>query len=138
MSDRTHEFDVTKSPRIDVRLRSGDVVIRPSDEQTVAVTLRGSTDLVDSAVVDATHDSVSVRSRTETPKWFSRTMDVLILAPEGSNVRVSLGSGDLVVRVPLKTIDVNTASGDVRLDEQVDDIRAVSYTHLTLPTIYSV
>ncbi len=123
MSDRTHTFEVVGPPRIDVRIRSGDVIIRPSGGETVTVELSGNAETVEATTVDATHDSISVRSRPQRQRWFSRTMDVLISAPPGGSVRVNLGAGDVVVRIPLSSLDVNTGAGDVLIDEVVDELR---------------
>lgn len=123
MSDREQTFEVSGPTRIDVRIRSGDVVVRPSDGKTVTVSLSGNAETVDSTTVDATHDSVSIRSRSQRQKWFSRTMDVVISAPPGGSFRVGLGAGDVVVQIPLESVDVNAGSGDVRIDETVDDLR---------------
>jgi len=123
MSDRKHTFEVVGPPRIDVRIRSGDVIIRPSGGETVTVELSGNTETVGLTTVDATHDSISIRSRPQRQRWFSRTMDVSISAPPGGSVRVNLGAGDVVVQVPLSSLDVHAGSGDVRIDETVDDLR---------------
>jgi DUF4097 and DUF4098 domain-containing protein YvlB len=123
MSDATHTFEVTGPPQIDVRIRSGDVIIQPSDADIVTVLLTGNAETIELTTIDTTHDSVSVRSRSQRPRWFSRSMDVLISAPPGGSVRVKLGTGDVVVRIPLAFVDVNTGAGDVRIDETVDEVR---------------
>lgn len=123
MSDRRHTFEVIEPPRIDVRIRSGDVTIRPSDGKEVTVVLTGNAETVELTTLDATNDSVSVRSGSQRQRWFSRTMDVLISAPPGGSVRINLGTGDVVVRIPLVLLDVSTGAGDVRIDETVDEVR---------------
>lgn len=123
MSDREHTFEVIGPPRIDVRIRSGDVIIRPSDGDTVTVLLSGDTEIVQEASVEATRDSVSIRSRSQSRRWFSRAMDVSIFAPPGGSLRVNLGSGDVIVRIPLSLVDVHAGAGDVRIDDSVDDVR---------------
>lgn len=123
MSDRKHTFEISDAPRIDVRIRSGDVTIQPSDGKTVTVTLTGNAETVELTSVDATNDSVSVRSGSQRQRWFSRSMDVLIAAPPGGSVRINLGAGDVVVRIPLVSLDVSAGAGDVRIDEEVDEIR---------------
>jgi DUF4097 and DUF4098 domain-containing protein YvlB len=123
MSDRMHTFEVSDAPRIDVRIRSGDVTIQPSDGKTVTVTLTGNAETVELTSVDATNDSVSVRSGSQRQRWFSRSMDVLITAPPGGSVRINLGTGDVVVRIPLVSLDVSAGAGDVQVDEEVAEIR---------------
>lgn len=123
MSKRKHSFEVDGPPRIDVRIRSGDVTLKASSDDAVTVQLSGDTETVELTSVDATHDSVSVRSRPQKQRWFSKSMDVSIAAPAGGVVRVNLGAGDVIVRVPLDSLDVNVGSGNVRIDESVDEIR---------------
>jgi len=123
MSGRKQVFDVTAPPRIDVTIRSGDVIVGPSEDDTVTVLLSGSAETVESTTVDATRDSVSVRSRSQRQRWFSSTLDVVISAPPGGSVRVNLGAGEVTIRVPLMSLGVNTGSGDVRIDSAVDEVR---------------
>ena len=123
MSKRKHTFEVDGPPRIDVRIRSGDVTIKASGDGAVTVRLSGDSETVELTSVDATHDSVSVRSRPPKQRWFSKSMDVSIAAPAGGVVRLNVGAGDVLVRVPLTSLDVKVASGDVRIDESVDEVR---------------
>lgn len=123
MSRRKHTFEVDGPPRIDVRIRSGDITLKASDDGAVTVRLSGDTETVELTSVDATHDSVSVRSGPQKQKWLSKSMDVSIAAPVGGVVRLNLGAGDVLVRIPLVSLDVNVGSGDVRIDESVNEIR---------------
>ncbi len=123
MSDRKHTYEVKGAPHIDVSTRSGDVVIRRSDDDTVTVVLSGNKEAVESAAVDATSDSISVRSGPKGKSWFSRTMDVVISTPPGGVLRIGLGAGDVMVRVPMESVDVSTGSGDVRIEEPLKELR---------------
>ncbi len=123
MTERKHTFEVDGPPQIDVRIRSGDVTLKSSDDDAVTVRLSGNAETVELTSVDATHDSVSIRSRSQKQRWFSKSMDVSISAPAGGVVRLNLGAGDVLVRLPLASLDVNAGAGDVRIDESVDEIR---------------
>jgi len=123
MSDREQTFEVTGAPHIDVSTRSGDVVIRRSNDDSVTVLLSGNTEAVESASVNATPSSISVRSNSKRQNWFSRSMDVVISTPPGGVLRVGLGAGDVMVRVPMESVDVSTGSGDVRIEEPVHELR---------------
>lgn len=123
MSDRKHTFEVTEAPHIDVSTRSGDVIIRRSDDDSVTVVLSGNTEAVESASLNATPGSISVRSGSKGQGWFSRTMDVVISTPPGGALRVGLGAGDVMVRVPMDSVDVSTGSGDIRIEEPVQNLR---------------
>lgn len=123
MSDRKHTYEINGAPHIDVSTRSGDIVIRRSDDDTVTVVLSGNKEAVETAVVDATSDSVTVRSGQKKQSWFSRTMDVVISTPPGGVLRVGLGAGDVMVRVPMESVDVSTGAGDVRINEPLKILR---------------
>lgn len=123
MSDKTFHFDVEESPRIRLRVRSGDITVRPSSQGTVSIKLDGDAETIDETNIEATSDAVSVRTRSEKKRWFSQTMDVDVAAPPGSSIRIHVGSGDVVIHVPTTLIDVNSGSGDILIDEPVDDVR---------------
>jgi DUF4097 and DUF4098 domain-containing protein YvlB len=123
MSDRTHTYKVTGSPRIDVSQRSGDVTIRPSDDGAVTVELSGNSETVESTLINATSDSISIRSNPKRRSWFSRAMDTVISAPPGGVLRIGLGAGDVMVRIPVESADISTGAGDIRIEEPVRELR---------------
>lgn len=124
MSDKSSSFDVTGPTRISVTNRSGDVVVGPSDGDTVTVLLSGDKRAIDSTTVDATPGAISVRANEDHKGWFSKGVDVLITAPPGGILRVRIGSGDVIVRLPLEAVDVNTGSGDVRIEHSINELKA--------------
>jgi hypothetical protein len=124
MSDKLSSFDVTGPTRISVTNRSGDVIVGPSDGDVVTVLLSGDQKAVDGTSIDATPGAVSVRANEDHQGWFSKGVDVLITAPPGGVLRVRIGSGDVIVQLPMDAVDVNTGSGDVRIEHPLNKLRA--------------
>lgn len=124
MSDKSNSFDVSGPTRVSVTNRSGDVIIGPSNGDVVTVLLSGDKKAVDGTTIDATPGSISVRANEDHTGWFSKGVDVLITAPPGGVLRVRIGSGDVIVQLPLDAVDVNTGSGDVRIEHPLNELRA--------------
>jgi hypothetical protein len=124
MSDKRNSFDVTVPTRISVTNRSGDVIVGPSDDDVVTVLLSGDKKAIDGTTIDATPGAVSVRANEDHQGWFSKRVDVLITAPPGGVLRVRIGSGDVIVQLPMDAVDVNTGSGDIRIEHPLNELRA--------------
>ena len=124
MSDRWNSFEVTGPTRISVANRSGDVIVGPSDGDVVTVQLSGDEELIDATIIDATPGAVSVRANEGRRGWSSKGVDVLITAPAGGALRVKIGSGDVIVQLPMDAVDVNTGSGDIRVEHPLNELRA--------------
>jgi len=125
MIDRVETYDVSDSPHINISTDAGDVTLRVWDENRIKVMLSGHAETVESTVIAATSDSVSVRTETERRgfRFFDRGMDVVVSAPPGGTLTVNSSSGDIRIRIPLDDVEINSGSGDVRLDEWVGDLR---------------
>jgi DUF4097 and DUF4098 domain-containing protein YvlB len=125
MIDRVETYDVSDSPRVNISTNAGDIIIRPWDEMRIKVMLSGHAETVESTMIDATSDSVTVRTDPERSafRFFGRGMDVIVSAPPGGTLRVNSSSGEVRVRIPLEDVEISSGSGDVRLDEWVGDVR---------------
>ena len=125
MTDRVVKFDVDGPPTIDVSIAAGNVIVRPGEAGQVKVILSGDEELVESASVDVTPDSVTVRSMSKkrSRRFFSRAMDVTISAPPGVRVRIGIGSGDVRIRVDAEDVEVSSSRCDVRIDRVTKDAR---------------
>lgn len=125
MTERVEIYDVSESPRIDISTFAGDIVIKLWDENRVKIVLSGHPETVENTAIDATHDSVVVRSKADkrTRRFFARAMDVIVTTSPGGILRVNSGSGDVRVQLCLAEVEVNSASGDVRIEEEVGDVR---------------
>ncbi len=125
MTERCETYDVSEAPRIEISSAAGDVLIKQWDENRVKVVLSGQPEAVEKAIIEASHDTVSIRSRSDSRgrRFFARAMDVTVTAPPGGTIHVRSGSGDVRVRLRASGVDINAASGDVRIEEDVDDVR---------------
>ena len=119
MSDRVETYDVSAVPSIDIAAQSGDIVIKPSDEPRVKIVLTGNAEAVDLMQIDASPESISIRSRHTKGRFFSKRVDMVVSAPPGGYLKIDLASGQIRVRMPLAELVVTTASGDIRVDKTV-------------------
>jgi Putative adhesin len=111
---RREQFMVDTPPLIEVSLRSGEVKVVKGPEGSVEVTIDGSHP--EQFVVTHTGSSVVVRQEPGSWQTIGRGAHRLsIVTPEGSGLEAWLASADLVVELPLKSLQAETASGDVRL-----------------------
>ncbi|MEN8238039.1 MAG: DUF4097 family beta strand repeat-containing protein [Actinomycetota bacterium] len=125
MTDRVVTFDVEDAPRIEVGIPAGDVVIRSGRPGQVKVVLSGSSETVDGAAVDTTSDSLSIRGSSQKPRrrLFGRRMDVVVSTPDAASITVQVGSGDTRIRVAARSVDIDSARGDIRIEKDVQDVR---------------
>ncbi|MEN8040483.1 MAG: DUF4097 family beta strand repeat-containing protein [Actinomycetota bacterium] len=124
MTDRKQSFEVTGAVHLDITTQAGDIILSESSDNTVTVTLSGSSETVAETTIEQNSDSIIVRTRSPKRRWFSKAMDVHVAAPAESTVRVGLAAGDVVSRMNLKAIDVSLAAGDVVIQGTVSDVRA--------------
>ncbi len=111
---RREQFTVDKAPLIEVSFRSGEVKVVKGPEGSVEVTIDGPHP--DQFVIAQTGSSVIVRQEPGSWQTIGRGAHRLsIVTPEGSGLEASLASADLVAELPLKSLQAETASGDVRL-----------------------
>ncbi len=93
MSDRVETYDVTGVPSIEIAAQAGDIVIKPSDEPRVKIVLTGNAEAVDLTQVDASPESISIRSRHTKGRFFNKRVDMVINAPPGGYLKIDLASG---------------------------------------------
>jgi DUF4097 and DUF4098 domain-containing protein YvlB len=119
MSDRTETYDVTGVPSLEIVGQVGDIVIRQSDQPRVKIALSGNAEAVDLTEIDASPESISIRSRRTKGRFLSKRVDMVVSVPPDGYLRVDIASGQVRSRVPLSEAVITTASGDIRLDEAV-------------------
>ena len=118
MSDRIETYDVGQSPEVSLFLHAGDIRFKSGDEGSVKIELAGSTEAVDAIEIDASADSVAIRSGTTRRRWFGGgTVDATVSIPANSDVTVHNGAGDVFIGVTTKDLEVHTGSGDIRVDD---------------------
>ncbi|MGI9529556.1 MAG: DUF4097 family beta strand repeat-containing protein [Acidimicrobiia bacterium] len=118
MSDRNESYDVGPNPEIVVHLHSGDVRLKAGDEGVVRIGLSGSSEAVDAIEIEASSDSVAVRSNKTRRRWYGGgSVDALVTVPPQSSIIVHNGAGDVFVGVPTRDLEVHTGAGDIRIDD---------------------
>lgn len=123
MTDRIETYDVAGIPAIEIVGQTGDIVIRPSDEPRVRVVLRGNSEAVELAQIDASSELISIRTRQSGRRFVNEKVDVIVSAPPGGYLRVDLAAGQVRVRIPLSEVSITTASADIRIGETVGSAR---------------
>lgn len=118
MSDRTETYQIDPGAHILVSLHAGDIRLKHGDDSTAVIEMSGSTDALDTIEVDATSEAVAITSTMKKRRWFGiGSVDVVVTIPDGCDLTVRLGAGDLLVGVAVNDLEVSTGSGDVRVDE---------------------
>ena len=117
MSERTETYDIAGPPTVALHLPSGDIRFKKGAAGVVVLRFDGSAKALDDLQVDTTSDSVTVRTNTEKKRrWLGGSVDVVATIPEGSNIVVRLGTGDVYASLPVGDTEIHVGSGDVRTD----------------------
>lgn len=132
--ERTETFSPTGPLGVKIATKSGDVGVRAVEGNQLEVTLRASSSkfdhLLDLAVVqfDATNNQLEIESqpgifsgslrgvRGSARSWFDfggSDLDVFVVLPRDSSVKVKTISGDTSLEGALGDVEVASASGDV-------------------------
>ena len=118
MTDRKETYEVKGHPRVEIYLHAGDVRLKPGKEGFVSIVLSGNSEAVAAIEVDATDESISVRSTARKRRWFGGgSVDTTVSLPVGADVLVHLGAGDVTAAMDLREVEVHSGSGDIRLDD---------------------
>lgn len=111
-----YSFPVEGTPKIFVRLPAGEVRLVDGPEGTVTVRLEGTASTLDRFLVEARGDEIVIEpSRTGKGRWTS--VDVIVQSGTPAEVRARLASADLLARIPLQSVHVETASGEVSIGD---------------------
>lgn len=134
-----HTFDVTEPIELTLEIQSGTLTVHagPTAEVVIDVTARNGED-------DAiTVDRVGRQIRVIGPRGvglFRRISQVEVVAtiPEGSDLVVRTGSGDLQVSGTLANADIRTGSGDVTIASMSGSVQATAGSgDITLGTVHA-
>jgi len=113
MSQRIEAFDLTAPPRLRIRIPSGSARLTAGPADRIAVRLSSSGRDPKDFLVEQQGDTVVVEPPAgRLGRWASTALVVEV--PEGVHVRARLGSADLTARVPLGSLRVDAASGDIK------------------------
>ena len=122
MIDQT--FNIESDPRIEVRIASGEVRLLPGEEGAIRVVADARPD----AGLDVSQRGSTVEVTTERRGWL-RSDDARVTAylPPGAEATLSTASADIAVRTQVARLAINTASGDVAIEQASEvDVKTAS------------
>jgi hypothetical protein len=122
MSDRVETYDVDDAPAIEIANNAGDIVIKEGTAGKAKISLSGSPDAVEGAAIEVSSDLITITSRPPKARFFSKRVDIVVVAPPGGVLKIELGSGAVRVRLPMTDVAISSASGEVRVDKPVRDL----------------
>lgn len=118
MSDRIDTFEVGPQPSLSVQLHAAEIRLKEGPAGTITIKLNGSGEALDGIDIDATSDSVSMRSTAQRKRWYvGGRIDAVVTLPAGSDVTIHLGAGDIVIGLRVGDLEIHGGSGDIRLDD---------------------
>lgn len=122
-----HRFDVAGIPRLVLRVPLGNIRIRHGESGQVVVRLEGSQSAVDRFRVERRGDAIHIEPEQTSGMRWSR-LDVSVEIGEAADVHARITSADFAASTPLDRLVVETASGDIQVDEVIGDaqVRAAS------------
>lgn len=106
-------FSVGSQPSIEVRVSSGRLDLTPSHNGQVVIDINGSG--ADFLVVEQSGDTVSIRE--ERRLFGGRSVNIRAAIPASTNLEAAAASLNIVSRVDLGRVVARTASGDVDLGQ---------------------
>lgn len=131
-----HTFQTPQPAKLEVVIPSGDIAVETDGTEETYVSVDGDERLLEHIEVHGSGDRVSVKLREKGKFGFSfgsffgnGGLRVEVRAPHGSSVRVKTASADTELEGHFGTLELNSASGDVRLRGEIADyatIRTVS------------
>lgn len=118
MTDRTETLEVGANPHISISLPAGDIRFKGGDDGSVVVQLSGSREALEAIHIDAGHDTVVVSTPGRRRRWArGGSVDAVVTLPPMSDVTVGLGAGDVLVGLPVRSLEVHAGAGDVRAED---------------------
>ncbi|MGI9667438.1 MAG: DUF4097 family beta strand repeat-containing protein [Acidimicrobiia bacterium] len=117
MTDRTETYEVEGKPHVALYLQAGDIRLKEAADSRVVISMSGSSEALDAIDIDATSESVTVRSAAKQRRWFGRgSVDTVVKLPAGADVTIHNGAGDILVGPPVGDLEIHAGSGDIRGD----------------------
>jgi hypothetical protein len=117
---RTEQLAVDGAPSVEVRLRTGSLVVTEGPEGQVEVEIEGP-DADAFRVVQRGSTILLEPERGSFGRW--RSYDLTLRAPASTSLVARLATADLTAQAPLATVEVDTASGDVRVGDVAGALR---------------
>jgi DUF4097 and DUF4098 domain-containing protein YvlB len=131
-----HTFQTPNPANIEVSIPSGDISVETDGTEETYVSVDGDERLLEHIEVHSNGDRVAIKLREKGKFGFSfgsffgdGGLRVEVRAPHGSSVRVKTASADTELEGHFGALELNSASGDVRLRGEIAEnatIRTVS------------
>jgi DUF4097 and DUF4098 domain-containing protein YvlB len=138
---RTETYSATGPIDALVLTKSGDVVVQavPGNDVQVRLVATGTeaSTLLENAEIefDAATNTLVIRTMRDQfdsltglktlfkkSAWIGSDLDVMISVPEESSLEVKTASGDTVCHGPLESVELHSASGDIRVSDPVTSL----------------
>jgi DUF4097 and DUF4098 domain-containing protein YvlB len=121
----------TRGPvRLEIRVMGGEIDVVTLDGEESHVTLEGPESLIEATQVELRGDRLVVEQRRKSlTSWFARwdgSLQVRAQVPHSSSVDIATASGDAVLQGSFGGLELRSASGDVRVDGEVDGDASVT------------
>lgn len=110
----TKSYTVGDQPEIDVRIHTGRVEVTDGDPGEVYVNVDTSDK---NFTVEQRGDVIEIYSDREARWIFASSAKVAVTMPPGGRASIRTASADVDVLVPMEKVEVDSASGDVRVRE---------------------
>ncbi|HEX6947664.1 MAG TPA: DUF4097 family beta strand repeat-containing protein [Acidimicrobiia bacterium] len=105
-------FQIKHQPEIDVRIHAGRVEVLEGSAGVIEVTVDTNDP---NFKVQQRGDIVEIASDREARWLFSRPAEVTVRMPPGGRAQIRTASADVIIQVPIDRIDVDSASGEIRV-----------------------
>lgn len=118
------ELQLEGTPELDIRIQSGRVEIVGSEPGVARVSVETSDP---DFVVEQRGNLITVSSDRDS-SWLSRSSAIVFIeVPQGADATIATASAPVEVHVPLRRLDIKTASGDIEAESaETADIRTAS------------
>jgi len=118
---REQRFPMTGTPRVSFRLPLGEARVVEGAAGEVSVVLDGRESAVGRFIVEMRGDELVIEpDRTSAIRWSS--VDLTIRLGEPGDIRARLTSADLKATIDLRSVHVESASGDIVIGDVLADV----------------
>lgn len=106
------EFRLDGTPELDIRVQSGRVELVPGTPGVVKISV---TTKDPNFVVEQRGNYITVSSERDSG-WLARSSAIVFMeVPEGADATIAAASAPTEIHVPLRRLDIKTASGDIEV-----------------------
>ncbi len=135
------QFDTPRPVRVDVRVPAGHIHVTTGEGEKSTVALEGSQQVVEATRVELKGDRLLIDQRRKSFRnrfaFPGEPLRVQVRVPDGSSVELATASGDAALDGKFAELEMNSASGDVRVTGELAgdaSVKSVS-GRLVLPRV---